>query len=173
VFLFFEVRGKQIALLALRLKELAGYFHRRFMSDSGLSIFKLIDALYRTKEPDVWEWARICDSSRPVFHAWSTSFAARLERDSFEEKSFSHIRTYLNELWLMNNHYYELIKQFREIGEKVSIPLDSRGHFNTFVVEYNAYIQNLRDLIADLKPVVKTEIEIPSVNFATELTENT
>lgn len=170
---FFEARSKQLALLSLRLKELAGYFHRRFMSDSSQSIFKLIDTLYGTKESRLWEWARICDSSRLIFNAWSVSFEARLGRDSFGERSSSHIRTYLSELWLMNNHYYELVEQFHEIGQKVIISLESRERYNTFVVEYNAYVQNLRDLIADLKQVVRTEIETPSVNFAKELAKNT
>jgi hypothetical protein len=45
------------------------------------------------------------------------------------------------------------------------------GQYNRFVVEYNAFVQNFRDTIAELRNVTRTQMEAPSVKFARELPE--
>ena len=79
------------------------------------------------------------------------------------------MRTFLNELWLINSHYYEFVEQFYEIAVKVEIPQETIDHYNRFVMEYNAFAQDFRDNISELKKVARTEIEPPSVKFAKEL----
>ncbi|MBA7687915.1 hypothetical protein ES703_96389 [subsurface metagenome] len=80
-----------------------------------------------------------------------------------------YLRTYLNELWLVNSHYYEFIEQFYEIAEKVEILPETIDQYNRFVMEYNIFVQNFWDSIAELKKTARTEIEPPSVKLAREL----
>ena len=54
-------KEKELELLSHRLRELAGYFNRRFMGSSSLSIFVIIDSLFKVDNPEVWDWARACD----------------------------------------------------------------------------------------------------------------
>ena len=80
-----------------------------------------------------------------------------------------YLRTYLNELWLINSHYYEFVEQFYELAEKVEIPQETTDQYNRFVMEYNAFVQHFQDSIVELKKVARTEIEPPSVKLAREL----
>ncbi len=162
-------REKKLELALQRLRQLAGYFTRRFTGNSSLSIFAIIDSLFNVDNPQLWDWARACDKSQRIFNTWCDSFIGRVESD-IRTRSFSlYLRTYLNELWLVNNHYYEFVEQFYEIAEKIEIPPETIDQYNRFVMEYNAFVQNLRDNIAELKKVAKTEIEPPSVKLAKEL----
>ena len=169
VALFTESRQRGIELSLLRLRQLAGYFSRRFMGDSSLSIFVIIDTLFNIDNPKLWEWARACDMSKRVFNTWCQSFIDRVESDIRSGRQEAYLYPYLNELWLVNNHYYEFIEQFYEIAEKVEIPLETREQYHRFVVEYNAFAQEFRDAISQLKRFTRTEIEPPSVRFAQEL----
>ena len=161
---------KQMELAALRLRQLAGYFNRRFTGNSSLSIFAIINSLFNIDNPKLWDWARACDMSARIFNTWGNSFLDRLEGDTRTSRFSMYLRTYLNELWLLNNHYYEFIEQFYEIAESVEVPREARDQYNRFVVEYNSFVQNLQDSIVQLKKVAKTEIEAPSVKMARELT---
>ena len=161
---------KQMELAALRLRQLAGYFNRRFTGNSSLSIFAIINSLFNIDNPKLWDWARACDMSARIFNTWGNSFLDRLEGDTRTGRFSIYLRTYLNELWLLNNHYYEFIEQFYEIAESVEVPREARDQYNRFVVEYNSFVQNLQDSIVQLKKVAKTEIEAPSVKMARELT---
>ena len=58
---------------------------------------------------------------------------------------------------------------FYEIAEKVAIPRETIDQYNRFVVEYNAFTQEFRDSISELKKIAKTEIEPPSIKSAKEL----
>ena len=160
---------KQMEQAALRLRQLAGYFNRRFMGNSSLSIFAIIDSLFNIDNPKLWDWARACDMSARIFNTWGNSFIDRLEGDTRTSRFSMYLRTYLNELWLLNNHYYEFVEQFCEIAESVEIPREARDQYNRFVIEYNSFVQNFRDSIAQLKKVAKTEIEAPSVKMVREL----
>ena len=164
-------REKELERLSLQLRQLAGYFNRRFMGDSSLSIFAIIEGLFKVDEPKLWEWARACDMSRRVINTWCGSFVSRVESDIRTRRFDIYLHTYLNELWLVNSHYHEYITQFCEIGERVEIPREIRDQYNRFVVEYNAFVQDFRDNISELKKVAGTEIEPPSVQFARELPE--
>jgi hypothetical protein len=154
-----------------RLKQMAGYFSRRFAGDSSLSIFAIIDSLFKVDNPKLWDWARACDMSQRIFNTWCDSFISRLESDIRTRRFITYLRTYLNELWLINNHYHEFIEQFYEVSQKIGIPPETRDQYNRFVMEYNFFAQNFRDIIAELKKVAKTEIEPPSVKLAKELSE--
>ena len=163
-------REKELAHASLRLKELAGYFNRRFMGSSSLSIFAIIDGLYNIEDPRLWTWVQACDLSQRIFNTWCSSFVSRLESDIRTRKFGVYIRTYLNELWLINSHYFELIEQFGEVAQKVEIPQQAKEQYNRFVTEYNSFAQDFRDNIGELRKIAHTEIEPPSVKFAKELT---
>ena len=104
-----------------------------------------------------------------IFDTWCSSFVSRVESDIGTKRFDVYLRTYLNELWLVNTHYYEFIEQFYEIAEKVEIPREAIDQYNRFVMEYNAFVQDFRDNISELRKIAKTEIEPPSVKFAREL----
>ncbi len=162
-------KEKELELSSLRLKELAGYFNRRFTGNSSLSIFAIINSLFNIENPTVWHWARACDMSQRIFNTWCDSFIGRVESDIRTRRFDVYLRTYLNELWLVNSHYYEFIEQFYEIAERIEIPRETIDQYNRFVAEYNAFAQDFRDNISELKKIAKTEIEPPSVKFAKEL----
>lgn len=162
-------KERQLELLSMRLRQLAGYFSRRFTGSSSLSIFAIIDTLFNIDSPQLWDWARACDMSQRIFDTWCNSFIGRLESDTRTGRFSIYLRTYLDELWLMNNHYYDFVEQFYEIAEKVEIPPATKDQYNRFVMEYNSFVQNFRDNIAELKKVAKTEIEPPSAKLAREL----
>jgi len=162
-------RERELELSFLRLRQLAGYFTRRFMGNSSLSIFAIIDSLFNIDNPKLWDWARACDVSQRIFNSWCNSFISRVESDIGTRRFDVYLRTYLNELWLVNSHYCELVEQFYEVAEKVEIPQETIDHYNRFVMEYNAFVQDFRDSISELKKVAETAIEPPSVKFAKEL----
>ena len=164
-----SAKEKELELSFLKLRQLAGYFTRRFMGDSSLSIFAIIDSLFNIDNPKLWDWARACDVSRRIFNSWGSSFISRVESDIRTRRFDVYQRTYLNELWLVVSHYHEFIEQFYEIAAKVEVPQETINQYNRFVMEYNAFVQNFRDNITELKKVAKTEIEPPSAKFAKEL----
>jgi len=163
------VKETELELASQKLRQLAGHFNRRFMGSSSLSIFAIINSLFNVDEPKLWDWARACDISQRIFTTWSSSFISRVESD-IRARSFSaYLRTYLNELWLVNNHYYEFIEQFYEVAAKVEVPPETIEQYNKLVVEYNTFVQDFRDNITGLKKVAKTEIDPDSVKSAQEL----
>ena len=162
-------REKELEHASLRLKQLAGYFNRRFMGNSSLSIFAVIDGLFNIDNPRLLAWVQACDLSQRIFNTWCHSFISRVESDIRTRKFSVYLRTYLNELWLVNSHYYELVEQFYEVAQKVEIPVETKDQYNRFVMEYNAFVQDFRDNIGELRKIAHTEIEPPSVKFAQEL----
>ena len=164
-----DTRERELELSFLRLRQLAGYFTRRFMGNSSLSVFAIIDSLFNVDNPKLWDWARACDISQRIFNSWCNSFISRLESDIGSGRFGVRLHTYLNEMWLVNSHYYELVEQFREVAEKFEVPQETIDLYNRFVVEYNAFVQDFRDNIGELRNVTETAIEPPSVKFAKEL----
>lgn len=164
-----RAREKRLELSTLSFKQLAGYFNRRFMGNSPLSIFAIIESLLNIDDPKLWDWVRVCDVSQRIFNTWCNSFISRVESDVRTGRFALYLRTYLNELWLLTSHYYEFIEQFYEVAEKVEIPEETRVQYNRFAVEYNAFVQDFRENISELKKVARTEIEPPSVRLAKEL----
>jgi len=162
-------REKELGNLTQKIRQLAGYFNRRFMGNSSLSIFAIIDSLFNIDNPKLWDWARACDMSQRVFNTWGDSFISRVESDVRTGRFNVYLRTYLNELWLISSHYYEFVEQFYEVAEKIELPQETIDQYNRFVVEYNAFVQNFRDSISELKKFARTEVEPPSVKFAQEL----
>ncbi|MFH1003208.1 MAG: hypothetical protein V1780_03600 [Chloroflexota bacterium] len=164
-----NAREKELEMASLKLRQLAGYFNRRFAGNSSLSIFSVIDGLFAVDNPRLWDWARACDMSQRVFNTWCSGFIVRLESDIRTRRFDIYLHTYLNEMWLVNSHYYEFIEQFYEIADKYDLPRESLDLYNRFATEYNTFVQDLRDNISELKKMAKTEIEPPSVKFAREL----
>ncbi len=160
---------RQIEHLSMKLKQLAVYFSHRFVGTSSLSIFTIIDTLFNLNDPQLWEWARSCDRCARLFNTWCDSFIDRLESDTITGRFRIYLRNQLNELWLLNNHYYEFIEQFYEIAEKIEIPAATKDQYNRFTMEYNTFVQNFRENIAELRKAARTEIEPPSVKLANEL----
>jgi hypothetical protein len=164
-------REKQLESLSLRLKELGGHFNRRFMGDSSLSIFVVIRTLLASDNAKVWAWARECEVAQRIFNTWCSSFVTRLESDIRSRRFGAYLRTSLNELWLITTHYHEFIEQFFEVAENFELPRETIDLYNRFTMEYNAFVQDFRDTIAELRRFTRTEIEPPSVKFAKELSE--
>lgn len=160
---------KELERASLRLKQLAGYFNRRFAGNSSLSIFNIINGLFAIDNPRLWDWARACDMSQRIFNTWCSGFIVRLESDMRTRRFDIYLRTYLNELWLMNGHYHEFIEQFHEVADKFEIPGETIDQYNRFATEYNAFVQQFQENITELRKVAKTEIEAPSVKLAKEL----
>jgi hypothetical protein len=164
-----SAKERELERSSQRLKELAGYFTRRFAGNSSLSIFVIIDSLFNVDNPKLWDWARACDMSQRVFDSWCDGFISRVESDIRTRRFTVYLRTYLNELWLLNSHYYEFVEQFYEVAEKVEIPRETIDQYNRFATEYNAFVQHFRENIVELKKIAKTEIEAPSAKLAQEL----
>ena len=162
-------RGQRIEVSFSKVRQMAGYFNRRFMGDSSLSIFAIIETLFSVDSPKLWDWARACDVTKRVFNTWCDSFISRIESDVRGGRPGAYLYTYLNEMWLVNNHYYEFIEQFYEVAETVEISRETKEQYNRLVMEYNAFAQDFRDTISELKKITRTEIEPPSVRFAKEL----
>ncbi len=162
-------RRQKLELSLSRLRQMAGYFNRRFMGDSSLSIFAIIDTLFTIDNPKLWDWARACDMAKRLFNTWCDSFINRIESDVRSGRPQAYLYTYLNELWLVNNHYYEFIEQFYEVAGTVEVPKETKDQYNRLVMEYNAFAQEFRDTISELRKITRTEIEPPSVRFAQEL----
>jgi hypothetical protein len=170
LFVVWRARQRQQEQLASKLRQLAGYFSRRFLGDSTLSIFTIIDGLFNVDNPQVWEWARACDMSKRVFNTWSTSFLARVETDARTGRFSAYLPVYLNELWMINNNYYDFVEQFYEAVQTIKdLPQDILAQYNRFVMEYNGFVQNFRDSILYLKQAAGTQIESPTVRLAREI----
>lgn len=162
-------RGRELETSAQRLRQLASYFTRRFTGNSSLSIFAIINDLFKVDNPQLWDWARACDISQRVFNSWCDGFISRVESDIRNRTFGAFIRLYLNELWQLNTHYYEFVVQFWEIAEKIEIPRETLDQYNRFVAEYNTFVHDFQGIIAELKKVPRTQIEPPSVKLAREL----
>jgi len=159
-------REKEMERSSHKLKELAGYFSRRFMGESSLSIFAIINSLFKTDNARLWDWARACDMAQRVFNTWCSAFTTRLEVDTKTGRFGIYLRSYLNELWTMTDLYHEYIEQFHEIATSMELPQETLDQYERFVMEYNSFIAQFRDLISELKKVAKTEIEPPSIKVA-------
>jgi hypothetical protein len=164
-----SAREKELERTSQKLKELTGYFLRRFMVDSSLSIFAIIDSLFKTDNTKLWEWARACDMSARVFNAWGNGFITRLEADTKTGRFSIYLRSYTNELWIINNLYYEYIEQFYEVAGKMEVPEETVEQYRKFIVEYNTFATQFREFISELRKIARTEIEPPSIKAAREL----
>jgi len=164
-----RARDKELEISSVRLRQLAEYFSRRFMGNSALSIFAVIDTLFSMEDSKLWDWAWACDMSQRIFNTWCNSFISRMESD-FRTRKFSiYLYVYLNELWTMNSHYYEFVEQLRELADKVEVPRETLDQYNRFVMEYNTFVQDFRDSIGVLRKAAGTGIEPASVRLATEI----
>jgi hypothetical protein len=164
-----DTREKELEKTSQKLRQMTGYFYRRFMGESSLSIFAIIDSLFKTDDHKLWDWARACDMAGRVFNTWCSSFTSRLEVDTKTGRFTIYLRSYLNELWLMTNLYYEFVEQFYEIAQKVDIPVETLEQYHRFVIEYNSFAEQFREIIGELKQVARTEVEPPSVKLAHEV----
>lgn len=162
-------REKQLEISVLRLRQVADYFHRRFMGNSPLSIFAIIDTLFAVEDSKLWDWARACDMSQRIFNTWCSSFINRMESDFGNRKLAVYACNYLNELWSMTSHYHEFIDQFYEIAQTMELPRETLDRYQQFGVEYNTFVQDFRDNIGELRKSARTSIDPPSVKLAREL----
>jgi hypothetical protein len=160
------VRDRAVERAAMRLRQLAGYFNRRFTGDSSLSIFVIIRSLLTSDNARVWGWARETEVAQRIFNTWCDSFTDRVESDIRTRRFVLYLRTYQSELWLINSHYNEFMEQFYEVATSMELPPELIDQYNRLVEEYNAFVQNFRDNVAELRRVARTEIEPPSVKFA-------
>jgi hypothetical protein len=164
-----KARERQVERAVFKLRQLAEYFTRRFMGDSSLSIFAIIDSVFNIDNPKLWDWARACDMSQRIFNSWCGSFNNRMESDFGVTKLADYLSTYLNEMWQITSHYYEFVEQFSEIAAKVEVPPEALEQYHKFVMEYNAFVQDFREHITELKGVARTGIEPPSVRMAQDV----
>jgi len=164
-----NARQAQVERQSVRLSQLAAHFSRRFMGNSALSIFAIIDTLFGMENQQVWEWARGAEMTRRVFDSWTEHFAERVEADLRSRRYTSFLQTHINELWAINNYYYEFIEQFSEIAQRFEAPRETVERYGKFAEEYNLFVQNFRDAINELKTIARTQLEAPSVKTAREL----
>ncbi len=164
-----RARERQLERAVFKLRQLAEYFNRRFMGDSTLSIFVIIDSLFNIDNPSLWDWARACDMSRRIFNGWCNSFINRMESDIGITKLADYLSAYLDELWLITSQYYDFVEQFYEIAVKIEVPQEAIDQYHKFVMEYNAFAQDFREHITELKSIARTGIEPPSVKLAQEV----
>ncbi len=169
VIVMVRARDKQLEQSVIRLRQLVSYFNRRFTGNSSLSIFAIIDGLFGTENPKLWDWARACDMSQRIFNTWCNSFISRLESDARNRSLVSYLHNYLMELWSINSHYYEFVDQFYEVAASVEIPRELTDQYNKFVIEYNIFVEDFRAYVSKLKQDTKTGIEPPSVKLARAL----
>lgn len=162
-------REKMLDESAESLKELSGYFYHRFMGESSLSIFAIINSVFKTENTSLWEWARSCDNAERVFNTWCDSFNTRLETDHRTRRYSAYLRVSTRELWLMVNMYQEYIEQFVEVANHVELPVETIEQFQRFKVEYNTFVGQFRDLLAGLRRVARIEIEPPSIKMAPDI----
>jgi hypothetical protein len=166
-----KAREKQLERSAVRLRQLAEYFNHRFMGDSSLSIFVIINSLFNVDNPKLWEWARACDASQRIFNSWCSSFINRVESDLGLRRYADYLYSYLTELWLITSRYHDFVDQFYEVAEKVELPAETIDQYHKFVMEYNAFAQDFRENITELRTITRTGIEPPSVKLAQELSK--
>ena len=171
VVLMIIARKDELGRQAMKITQLATQFNRRFMGNSSVSIFALIENLFSLEDSKIWEWASGCAMSQRIFDTWTTNFATRVESDLRSRRYTLFLHTHLNELWAINNHYYEFTEQFYEIAQKYEIPKDVISQYNKFTVEYNAFIQSFRDVVTELRNIARTQIEAPGIKFVPELLE--
>ena len=164
-----NARQSQLEKQCVRLTQLATYFNRRFLGNSSQTIFTVIDNLFSIENPQVWEWARGCEMTHRIFDSWSDHFSARVETDLRNRRYDNFLHTHINELWALNNHYYDFTEQFCEIVDRFEVPKDVIEQYNRFITEYNAFVENFRNAIMELKSIARTQIEAPSVKLAREL----
>lgn len=164
-------REKMLDDSAESLKELSGYFYRRFMGESSLSIFAIINSLFRTENTKLWEWASSCDNAQRVFNTWCGSFNTRMETDHRTRRYGAYLRVSTNELWMMVNMYHEYVEQFAEIANRMEVPVETLEQYQKFVVEYNTFVTQFRELLASLRRIARIEIEPPSIKLAPDVTK--
>jgi hypothetical protein len=58
------------------------------------------------------------------------------------------------------------------VVEKIEVPREILDQYNRFVMEYNAFAQDFRNSISELRRVTRTGIEPASVRLARELVKN-
>jgi hypothetical protein len=156
---------------ATRVYEISGYFTRRFTGNSNISIFATIDGLFAMENSAIWEWARGCAMCQRIIDTWANSFNNRVESDFRSRRYTLFLHTHLNELWSLNNHYYEFIEQFVEIARKYQVPGNVITEYNKFCEEYNAFVQTFRETVTELRVVARVQIEAPGIKLAPELKE--
>jgi len=149
-----------------RIRQLAGHFTRRFGGESSYSIFAIIRELFRTQDAELWEYAHACEQTERIYNSWAENFISRIETDTATGRYTLYIRRHLQELWMLNNHYFEYIEQFREIAEKVNLPTEMIEQYNRFSAEYNSYTNSFREIIASSHKSGKTNIEADSIKDA-------
>ena len=148
------------------IRQLASHFTRRFGGESSYSIFAIIRELFRTQDPELWEYAHSCEQTERVYNTWSENFISRMETDSATGRYTLYIRRHLQELWMLNNHYHEYIEQLRDIAEKVNLPTEMIEQYNRFSAEYNSFVNSFREIISSGHKSGKTNLEANSVKDA-------
>jgi hypothetical protein len=172
IFIAFSIVGAREKMLdesSESIKELSGYFYRRFMGESSMSIFAIINSLFKTENAKLWEWARSCDNAQRVFNTWCDSFNTRQETDHRTRRFSAYLRVSTRELWLMVNMYQEYVEQFAEVANHIELPIETIEQYKRFSVEYNTFVSQFRDLIASLRRIARIEIEPPSVKTAPDI----
>jgi len=166
-------RDRKLEHLSFRLRELTGYFYRRFAGSSSLSIFAIINSLSSLDNPRVLEWVGACNTSEVVFNAWGNGFTSRVESGARGARFSSYISAHLGELWSLVTHYHEFVEAFYEVAVKMDVPQETLEHYNRFSVEYNSFVQSFQTYISELRSAAMTEIEPPSIKLARELPSKT
>jgi hypothetical protein len=163
-----NTRKDQLELQSMKLAQLAAYFKQRFMGNAAFTVFSVIEGLFGVENPVIWEWARACDTSKRIFDSWCDAFANRVESDLRARRFGNFLQTHLDELWAVNNHYYEFVEQFNEIAGKYDVPPNVMDDYRRFALEYNGFVERFREAITGLRKAGRTHLEAPGVKLAPE-----
>ena len=72
---------------------------------------------------------------------------------------------------MMVNMYHEYVEQFAEIANRLEVPVETLEQYQKFVVEYNTFVTQFRELLASLRRIARIEIEPPSIKLAPDVTK--
>lgn len=154
---------------AIKLRDLATYFTRRFAGTSSLTVFSVIESLSDIDQPGVRDWVHHCSVNKRIFNAWCEGLTGRIESDGHAAGLVRSSHVYLRELWSMATQYQEFVEHLYEVAMTGRLPSDAVDRYNKFVAEYNPFVQRLQDYIGEQRSAHKTGIEPASVKLAREI----
>lgn len=156
---------------ASRLKNLVYNFQNRFINTgSAYSIFYLIRELGKSntdRKAEFEEWARGCLLGMDFLEKWIQSLNERLydmiEKRTKQDKSLSER---YDEYVRMNRLYYRLVEEFYNRINSREMPEYILSYYNDFVLEYNAYIYDLRNAIGEMRGIRNLNFDVADIRLA-------
>ena len=166
---FRRSKQQQLVTMADRLRDLIKHFCLTFIERGDTSVFNLIRNIPSSGSPELQGWQRGCDLSKRVLNQWLSRFVKRVDADVRIRKEENWLSDSVVEFCDINDLYYDFVEEFYRKASKEAVTKSDEESYNKLVTEYNAFVQNLRNYIAEFKKVAKIGIEPQSAKFAKEL----